>query len=361
MVKQSMKKFINRPEDLVREQLEGFAAAHPELCVHFDPNYVRQPTIPAVSRVALISGGGSGHEPLHAGYVGYGMLAGACPGEIFTAPTPDQMIACAQTVSNGGGVLFVVKNYTGDVLGFETAIEMLHADGLSVGSILVDDDIALKHKGLSVGRRGTGAALLVEKIVGAAAVGEYDLDQCVELGQRINACSRTIGLALSSCIVPQRRRPTFELGADEVEIGIGIHGERGQSTIPLDSADNLVDTMATELFSSTTYQRNIREWDRHFGGWIERAVNTEPLRSGDRVIAIVNNMGGTPRSELYVVYRRLAAVCAQRDIHISRRLVGTYVTSLDMRGCSITLAKVDDEMLTLWDHPVSTPALRWGM
>ncbi|MGH2536526.1 MAG: dihydroxyacetone kinase subunit DhaK [Candidatus Promineifilaceae bacterium] len=357
-----MKKLINDVEDVVREQLEGLAAAHPDLLkVHFDPNYVYRADAPVGGKVAVISGGGSGHEPMHGGYVGLGMLHGACPGEVFTSPTPDQMYACAQQVDSGAGVLFIVKNYTGDVLNFETAAELAHGDGIKVQNILIDDDAAVKDSLYTAGRRGVGTTVLAEKIVGAASEAGFDLDQCADLCRRVNANGRSMGMALTSCIVPAKGSPTFELGEDEMELGIGIHGEPGRERMKLKSADEITDLLAGAILDDGRYTRTVREWDRGNGEWVDRELVSEPFQAGDRVIALVNSMGGTPVSELYAVYARLAETCAQRDIRIARNLVGAYITSLEMQGCSITLLRADDEMLEFWDAPVKTPGLRWAI
>ena len=357
-----MKKLINEVDDVVREQLEGMAAAHSNvLKVHFDPNYLFRADAPVKGKVALVSGGGSGHEPMHGGFVGMGMLDGACPGEVFTSPTPDQMYECARAVNGGEGVLFIVKNYTGDVLNFETAAELAHADGVKVQTILIDDDVAVKDSLYTAGRRGVGTTVLAEKIVGAAAEAGYTLDQCADLCRRVNQNGRSMGMALTSCIVPAAGKPTFDLGADEMEIGIGIHGEPGQRRMAVTSADEITEMMASEILDDPPYSRTVREWDNENGDWVEREITDEPFQSGDRVIAFVNSMGGTPVSELYTVYDKLAEICEDRDIEIARNLIGPYITSLEMQGMSITLLKADDEILRFWDAPVNTPGLRWGV
>ena len=356
-----MKKLINRVDDVLREQLEGMAAAHPDLRVEFEPTYIVRADAPVSGQVAVVSGGGSGHEPLHGGFVGPGMLTGACPGEVFTSPTPDQMYACGQAVDGGAGVLFIVKNYTGDVLSFEMAAELLHGDGVAVQNILVDDDVAVRDSLFTAGRRGVGLTVLMEKIVGAAAEAGYDLDQCADLARRVNQSGRSMGMALTSCIVPANGKPTFDLGADEMEIGIGIHGEPGQKRMPLTSADEITKMMAEEIITDPAYTRVVREWDRDAGDWVEKSLTDEPFKKGDKVIAFVNSMGGTPVSELYAVYRKLEEVCEAHGIEIVRNLIGPYITSLEMAGMSITLLKADDEILKFWDAPVKTPGLRWGV
>lgn len=356
-----MKKLINAVPDVVKEQLEGMAAAHPSLKVSYDPKFVYRTDAPVAGKVAVISGGGSGHEPMHGGFVGMGMLTAACPGEVFTSPTPDQMYEAAKAVDSGAGVLFLVKNYTGDVLNFETAAELAHADGIKVQSILIDDDVAVKDSLYTAGRRGVGTTVIMEKIVGAAAEAGYTLDQCADLARKVNMYGRSMGMALTSCTVPAAGRPTFELGDDEMEIGIGIHGEPGQQRLKMATADEITAMLVNEILDDGPYTRTVREWDREAGDWVEKELTDEPFQAGDSVIAFVNSMGGTPVSELYAVYRKAAEICAARDIHIARNLIGPYITSLEMQGCSITLVKADDEILKFWDAPVNTPGLRWGV
>lgn len=357
-----MKKLINAVDDVVREQLEGMAAAHPELLrVNYEPRFVVRADAPVQGKVAVISGGGSGHEPMHGGFVGRGMLDGACPGEMFTSPTPDQIYACAQSAHGGAGVLMIVKNYTGDVLNFETALELAHFDGIPVQSVLIDDDAAVKDSLYTAGRRGVGATVLAEKIVGAAAEAGYDLDACADLCRRVNRYARSIGIALTSCTVPAAGRPTFALGEDEFEFGIGIHGEPGRQRLPMRPADEIAEMMAAAILDDGPYTRTVREWDRQAGEWVDVTLTDDPFQAGDGVIAFVNSMGGTPLSELYIVYRKLAEILGQRGINIQRNLIGPYITSLEMQGISITLLKTDDEILKLWDAPVHTPGLRWGM
>ena len=333
-----MKKLINDPRDAVRESLAGFAAAHPEvvrLCL--DPLYVVRADAPVAGKVGVLSGGGSGHEPMHAGFVGRGMLDAACPGEVFTSPTPDQMEKATCAIDGGAGVLHIVKNYTGDIMNFEMAGELCQARGIEVQSVIVDDDVAVENSLYTAGRRGVGATVLVEKICGAAAGRGYDLGRVAELGREVNANARSMGMALSPCTVPAAGKPSFALADNEIEMGIGIHGEPGRERMRLRSARELIAHMTEAILSDL------------------------PFRAGDRVIAMVNGMGGTPLMELYLVYRELAQILGSRQITIARRLVGNYITSLEMAGCSITLLKADDELLSLWDDPVLTPALRWGM
>jgi dihydroxyacetone kinase-like protein len=356
-----MKKLINAIDDVVNEQLEGMAIAHPDMVkVNFDPNYVYRADAPVSGKVALVSGGGSGHEPMHGGFVGVGMLHAACPGAVFTSPTPDQMYEAAKKVNSGAGVLFLVKNYTGDVLNFETAAELAHADGIPVQSILIDDDAAVKDSLYTAGRRGVGTTVLAEKITGGASEAGYDLDKCADLCRKVNMNGRSIGIALTSCTVPAAGKPTFDLGDDEFEFGIGIHGEPGRERFKMKSADEITEMMASAILDDGPYTRTVREWDRANGEWVEKELTDEPFKSGDQVIAFVNSMGGTPVSELYAVYRKLSEIIEARGLSIVRNLVGPYITSLEMQGASITLLKADDEILKFWDAPVVTPGLRWG-
>ena len=357
-----MKKLINELDDVVNEQLEGMAVAHPDLLkVHFDPKYVYRADAPVAGKVAIVSGGGSGHEPMHGGFVGMGMLDGACPGEVFTSPTPDQMYECATAVNSGAGVLFIVKNYTGDVMNFEVAAETASAEGIPVQNILIDDDVAVKDSLYTAGRRGVGTTVLAEKIVGAAAEAGYDLDQCADLCRKVNSNGRTMGMAITSCIVPAAGKPTFDLPEDEIEMGVGIHGEPGQKRMKMASADEITTMMVNEILDDAAYTRTVREWDRENSEWVDVTITDEPLQAGDKVIAFVNSMGGTPVSELYAVYAKVVELCEARDVEVVRNLIGPYITSLEMQGMSITLLKVDDEMLKFWDAPVNTPGLRWGV
>ncbi len=332
-----MKKLINNPENVVREELEGIAAAHSDrLRVSLDPYYVMRSDAPVNGKVAIVSGGGSGHEPMHGGFVGPGMLDAACPGEVFTSPTPDQILAATKAVSGGSGVLHIVKNYTGDILNFEMAADLAKEEGIEVEAVVTNDDVAVQDSLYTAGRRGVGVTVLAEKICGAAAEAGRNLPQVAELCRRVNSEGRTMGMALTSCTVPAAGKPTFELGDDEMEIGIGIHGEPGRQRRKVAPADEIVDLMATAI------------------------TDDLPFRSGDRVLAFVNGMGGTPLIELYIVYRALARFLGGRGISIQRNLIGSYITSLEMAGCSITLLRLDDEMLGYWDAPVNTPGLRWG-
>ncbi len=331
-----MKKLINAVDDILAESLAGFAAAHGDLVtVSLDPKLVARRDAPVAGRVALVSGGGSGHEPLHAGYVGPGMLTAACPGEVFTSPTPDQMVAAAQAVDAGAGILFIVKNYSGDVMNFEMAAELLADMGVAVSTVLVDDDVAVEDSTYTQGRRGVAGTVAVEKIVGAAAEGGADLAACAALGARVNAATGSMGLALTSCIVPASGGPTFALGEDEIELGVGIHGEPGRERRPLQPADALAETLVGAICSAKGIGR------------------------GDEVLLLVNGMGGTPPMELYLMLHAVSRLCAGRGIAIARTLVGNYCTSLEMQGCSVTLTKLDAELTRLWDAPVHTAALRW--
>lgn len=333
-----MKKLMNSVERVIPDALQGIELAYPHLLkVQYAPDVVVRADAPVAGKVALLSGGGSGHEPLHTGFVGKGMLAAACPGAIFTSPVPDQMLAAARAVDGGAGMLFIIKNYTGDVMNFEMAAELAEADGIEVASIIVNDDVAVKDSLYTAGRRGVGTTVLLEKIVGGAAEQGASLAECARIAARVNDHGRSMGMALTSCVVPAKGSPTFELGEDEMEIGIGIHGEPGRERMPIQPASEIVDILATAI------------------------LEDGPFQAGDAVLAFVNGMGGTPLLELAIVYKELVRVCQQRDIRITRNLIGNYITSLDMAGCSITLLKLDDELTTLWDAPVHTPALRWGV
>lgn len=357
-----MKKLINHPETFVRESLEGMALAHSDLIkVHFDPHFIYRADAPIQNKVAIISGGGSGHEPMHGGFVGMGMLDAACPGEVFTSPTPDQILEAAKTVNSGAGVLNIVKNYSGDVMNFEMAAELAASEGIQVSNILIDDDVAVKDSLYTQGRRGVGTTVLAEKICGAAAEQGYDLKSLANLCHKVNLNGRSMGIALNSCTTPAKGSPTFELGDDEIEMGIGIHGEPGRERISLKTADEITTLLALSILEDSAYTRTVREWEEKKAEWVEVEMVNPPLQTGDSVLAFVNGMGGTPISELYIVYRQLAKICEQKDLKIVRNLVGSYITSLEMQGCSITLLKIDEEILKLWDAPVKTPALRWGV
>lgn len=357
-----MKKLINRPEDVVKEELEGIALAFPDIVkVHFDPNFIYRADAPIRGKVAVISGGGSGHEPMHGGFVGMGMLDAACPGQVFTSPTPDQMLEAAKMVDGGAGVLYIVKNYTGDVMNFEMAADMARAEGLQVLNILIDDDVAVKDSLYTAGRRGVGTTVLAEKICGAAAERGYDLQRVADLCRRVNINGRSMGMALTPCTVPTAGKPTFELAEDEMEVGIGIHGEPGRVRMKLKTADEITEMLAISIIEDPEYRRTVREFDEEKGEWVDVELVDPPFRPGDRVLAFVNSMGGTPDIELPIIYRKLHEICEKKGLVIVRRLIGRYITSLEMQGCSITLLQMDDELIDLWDAPVKTPGLRWGI
>jgi phosphoenolpyruvate---glycerone phosphotransferase subunit DhaK len=327
-----MKKFINSVDDVLAESLDGLAAAHADL-VALGPErkFVRRRELNP-NKVALVSGGGSGHEPLHAGFVGYGMLDAACPGQVFTSPTPDQIVEAAQAVSGEAGVLFIVKNYAGDRMNFEMAAEI--AEGRTA-TIVTDDDVAVESSTHSIGRRGVAGTLIVEKIVGAAAEKGADLGGCVALGERVNARTRSMGVALTSCTVPAAGTPTFSLGEDEMEMGVGIHGEPGRRRVKLERADAIADEMTTAIAQDLDAQ------------------------AGAEALLLVNGFGGTPAIELYLMYNAARRMLEKRGLRIARSLVGSFVTSLDMAGCSLTVSLLDTETTALWDHPVRTAALKW--
>lgn len=333
-----MKKLINKAEDVVKESLQGVAAAHSDLVkVLYNPNIVVRADAPVKGKVGVISGGGSGHEPMHGGFVGMGMLDAACPGDVFTSPTPDQMEAATKAVNGGAGVLHIVKNYTGDVMNFEMAAELCQAEGIDVVAVVTNDDVAVQDSLYTAGRRGVGITVLAEKICGAAAEKGMNLQQVADICRKVNGQGRSMGMALTSCAVPAAGKPTFDIGDDEMEIGIGIHGEPGRKRMKMQTADEITEMMAEAILSDL------------------------PFKSGDSVIAMVNGMGGTPLIELYVVFNKLNQICQGKGVKIARQLIGNYITSLEMQGCSITLLKTDDEITALWDAPVHTPALRWGV
>jgi dihydroxyacetone kinase-like protein len=333
-----MKKLINSPENVVTEALHGFAAAHADLVkVSYDPTFIVRADAPVKDKVAIISGGGSGHEPMHGGFVGMGMLDGACPGAVFTSPTPDQMLAATKAVDGGKGTLHIVKNYTGDVMNFELAAEMARAEGLKVESVVIDDDVAVKDSTWTAGRRGTGVTVLAEKICGAAAQAGQSLEQVRDLCKKVNAQGRSMGVALTSCTVPHVGKPTFDLPEDEIEMGVGIHGEPGRTRMKLKPADEIVALL------------------------MEPIISDLPFKSGDEVLMFVNGLGGTPQVELYIIYRKALEIAEKAGLKVTRNLVGSYITSLEMAGTSISLLKMDAALTKLWDAPVHTPALRWGV
>src|SRR6202140_4300313 len=333
-----MKKLINSPEGLVKDALAGMLALHPELIrVDFKNQIIVRADAPVRGKGAIISGGGSGHEPIHGGFVGFGMLDAACAGAVFTSPVPDQMLAATRAVNGGSGVLHIVKNYTGDVLNFEMAAELAAADGIEVTSVVTNDDVAVQDSLYTAGRRGVGVTVLVQKIVGGRAEAGACLAQVTALARKVNDHGRSMGMALTSCTVPAAGKPTFELPDDEMEIGVGIHGEPGRRRVKFAPASEVTEMLAVPI------------------------IEDLGLRAGERVLAFVNGMGGTPLIELYVVANELAKILKGRDITIARSLIGSYITSLEMAGCSITLLRLDDELTRYWDAPVHTPALRWGM
>jgi len=329
-----MKKLINDVDSMLSESLDGFAAAHADIVALGEAGqFVRRRT-PKPGKVALISGGGSGHEPLHTGFVGHGMLDAACPGQVFTSPTPDQMLAAAQAVNTGAGVLFIVKNYSGDMMNFQMAAEMLDCDNETV---LVNDDVAVENSTYTTGRRGVAGTLVVEKIIGAAAERGDSLARLKQLGDAVNKATASMGVALTSCTVPAAGKPTFQIGPDEMEMGVGIHGEPGRRRIRLASADEIAAELTGAILKDLS------------------------LKAGQEVLLLVNGFGGTPMLELYLMVNAVHNVLAGHQVKVARHLTGSYVTSLEMAGCSVTVSALDGEQLALWDAPVHTAALRWGM
>jgi dihydroxyacetone kinase-like protein len=327
-----VKKFINSVDSMLSESLDGFATAHADIVtLGAERKFVRRRS-PNPNKVALISGGGSGHEPLHAGFVGMGMLDAACPGQIFTSPTPDQIVEAAAVVGGKAGVLFVVKNYAGDCMNFEMAAEVFEGPAVTV---VINDDVAVEKSTYSAGRRGVAGTLVVEKIVGAAAEKGMDLKSCAQLGSEVNARTSSIGVALTSCTVPAAGTPTFSLGADEMEMGVGIHGEPGRKRIKLGTADAIVEQMVSAIMT---------ERDNPPSG---------------ELLLLINGFGGTPTIELYLIYNAARRILEKRGLTVARSLVGSYVTSLEMAGCSITTTMLDAKLTGLWDDRVHTAALRW--
>jgi dihydroxyacetone kinase-like protein len=338
VVQATAKKFINDPADVVGESLRGLGLAHPDLVrIDQENQLVLRKGAPVAGKVALVSGGGSGHEPLHGGFVGQGMLDAACPGEVFTSPVPDQMLAATKAVDGGAGVVHIVKNYTGDVMNFKLAAELAEDDGISVESVLTNDDVAVEDSLYTAGRRGTGVTVLVEKIAGAKAEAGGSLAEVAAVARKVNERGRSFGVALTSCATPAAGAPTFDIGPDEMEFGVGIHGEPGRRREKIRSAAEIVEEMADAILG-----------------------DLKPATGGS-VLAFVNGLGGTPAIELYLVYAELAKQLERYGVTASRSLVGNYITSLEMAGISITLLELDDELTTLWDAPVHTPALRWGV
>ena len=329
-----MKNLMNHVDTILDESLDGFSAAHADiLALGENREFVRRQVVKS-GKVALISGGGSGHEPLHAGFVGHGMLDAACPGQIFTSPTPNQMLNAANAVDGGAGVLFIVKNYSGDMMNFQMAAEMLDQDNAIV---IVNDDVAVEDSTHTTGRRGVAGTLIIEKLLGAAAERGDSLEQLKVMGAAVNKATASMGVALTSCTVPAAGKPTFQIGLHEMEVGVGIHGEPGRRRAPLSPADDI----ANELTSAV--------------------IKDLALAAGQEVILLVNGFGGTPMLELYLMVNAARKVLAASGVKVARYLTGSYVTSLEMAGCSITVCAVDQSLLALWDAPVHTAALRWGM
>ena len=338
-----MKKLINSVDNVVTDALRGMAAAHPhELEVDLDQHIIYRRHRKEEGKVAIISGGGSGHEPLHGGFVGTGMLDAACAGEIFTSPVPDQMVAATTAVDRGAGVLHIVKNYTGDVMNFEMAAEIVDADsGIQVASVVTNDDVAVEDSLYTAGRRGVGVTVMVEKIAGAAAEEGRPLEEVEAIAARVNAAGRSMGMALTSCTVPANGKPSFDLPEGEMEIGIGIHGEPGRHREKIAPAAEIAERLVTPILAELT--------------------ELDSAGADEGVIAMVNGMGATPLLELYLMYGEIARLLDDAGITVARNLVGNYITSLDMAGCSLTLVRADAELLSLWDAPVNTPGLRWGV
>lgn len=332
-----MKKFINDPADVLKDALVGVQAAHPELKVDFANRIIYRGTPKAQGKVALISGGGSGHEPLHGGFVGTGMLDAACAGEVFTSPTPDQMQEATKAVDRGAGVLHIVKNYTGDVMNFEMAAELAAAEsGVKVATVVTDDDVAVQDSTWTAGRRGVGVTVLLEKIVGAAAEQGRDLDAVTALAKKVNDNGRSLGIALTSCTVPAAGKPTFEIGDDELEWGVGIHGEPGRKRLPMAPASEIAQLFVEPILADLDFTKS-------------------------PAIVLLSGLGGTPEIELYVLYGEISKLLDKAGVKVARSLVGNYITSLDMAGAGLTVLRADDELLGLYDAPVSTAGLRWGL
>ncbi len=337
VVAQTMKKFINAPDDIVQESLAGLGAAHPDLVrIDFENQLVLRKDAPVKGKVALISGGGSGHEPLHGGFVGKGMLDAAAPGAVFTSPVPDQMLAATKAVDGGAGVIHIVKNYTGDVMNFKLAAELAEDEGIKVTSVVTNDDVAVEDSTWTAGRRGVGVTVLLEKIAGAKAEAGGTLEEVTAVAKKVNERGRSFGVAFTSCVTPGAGSPTFDIGPDEMEFGVGIHGEPGRRREKIKPASEIVADMADAILGDLD------------------------LPSGSNVLAFVNGLGGTPLIELYVIYNELTKQLQERGLTATRNLVGNYITSLEMAGASITILALDDELTALWDAPVHTPALRWG-
>ncbi len=330
-----MKKFINKTDDFLKESLKGFGAVHSEIInVYFEPNFITRAQPAKKGKVALITGGGSGHEPMHGGYVGYGMLDAACPGFVFSAPTPDQMLAAVEKVDGGAGVLFLVTNYSGDIMNFQMASEMLQSPNETV---LINDDVAVENSSFTTGRRGVAATILIEKIVGSLAEFGGSLEACKALGDKVNKNSGSMGVAFSSCTVPAAGKPTFELAADEMEFGVGIHGEPGRRRDKIKPAQQISEEL------------------------LEAILEDLKPNTNEQVLLFINGLGGTPLTELYLLFDNAKQILDKKNIKVSRSLVGNYCTSLEMQGASITLTKLDEDIIRHWDSPVHTAGMRWGM
>jgi len=330
-----MKKFINKTDDFLKESLQGFGAVHSEIInVYFEPNFITRSKPTKKGKVALITGGGSGHEPMHGGYVGYGMLDAACPGFVFSAPTPDQMLAAVEKVDGGAGILFLVTNYSGDIMNFQMASEMLQSPNETV---LINDDVAVENSSFTTGRRGVAATILIEKIVGSLAESGGSLEACKALGDKVNKYSGSMGVAFSSCTVPAAGKPTFELGADEMEFGVGIHGEPGRRRDKIKPAQQITEELLEAILEDLKPNKN------------------------EEVLLFINGLGGTPLTELYLLFDNAKQILDKKNIKVFRSLVGNYCTSLEMQGASITLTKLDEDIIKHWDSPVHTAGMRWGM
>ena len=332
-----MKKLINDPADVVTEALRGIELAHPSVRVDHENKIIFRGDAPVQGKVGIVSGGGSGHEPLQGGYVGPGGLDAACAGEVFTSPVPDQMLAATQGVDGGAGVLHFVLNYTGDIMNFEMAAELAAAEDVAVETIVINDDVAVEDSLYTAGRRGVAGAILLNKIVGAAAEERRDLAGVAEVGRKVIGNVRSMGMALTSCTVPAAGQPTFDLPDNEMEVGIGVHGEPGRKRMPVAPAREVAEMLVEPILK-----------DLDFTG-------------GDGVIAFVNGLGATPLIELYLMYGEVAKILERSGVRVARTLVGNYFTSLDMAGTSVSLLKLDDELLSLWDAPINTAAFRWGV
>ena len=328
-----MKKFVNNIDDILTESLAGFGDAHSDIVnVNLKPDFITRKSKPSKPKVSLISGGGSGHEPLHGGFVGYGMLDAACPGQVFSAPTPDQMEAAANHVNNGKGILFIVKNYSGDIMNFEMGADMLD---LEHQTIIVNDDVAVEDSTYTTGRRGVAGTMIVEKTVGSLAETGATLNECKDFGDHVNKMTASMGVAFTSCTVPAAGKPTFDIGSNEMEFGVGIHGEPGRKRDKIKTADEIVSELMSAILEDLRPNNN------------------------QEVLLHANGFGGTPLMELYLLFNSAKKILDQKNINVTRSLVGNFTTSLDMAGGSLTVTKLDDNIIKHWDSPVHTAALRW--